>query len=80
MRDDRPLNAEARTILRHATVADLKCDAAALAELVRAVRRPLPMLPLDPAERERTLMMALSAKDGAARWLLALIAGDVVAS
>lgn len=74
MRDDRPLSTEALVVLRHATVADLRSDAAELAALVAAIRAPFPAtLPADPDEREFALLLvALRARDHARR-LLALV-------
>ncbi|MBR0787387.1 hypothetical protein [Bradyrhizobium iriomotense] len=73
MQDD-PLSAEAQTILRHATVADLRSDVAELSALVAAIRAPFPAeLPTAPDEREFALLLvALRARDHARR-LLALV-------
>ena len=74
--DDHPLNAEAKVIFRHATIADLRSDADEGARLVRDTLRPLPVLPLDPAEREAVLMLLLLQARDRSRRLLALL-GDV---
>ena len=74
MPDDGPLSTEALVVLRHATVADLRSDADELAALARAVLQPLPMLPLDPVERERVLATALLEAKDHARRLITLVA------
>jgi len=55
--DDRPLNAEALTIMRYATIADLKADCDELSKLYAA---------LTECERERLLVL-LFGPDGRAR-------------
>jgi hypothetical protein len=73
---DRPLSSEAQALLRHATVADLKADAHELVALMQAAERPIPVLPLDPAEREAVLMLLLlQARDRSRR--LRTLLGDV---
>jgi hypothetical protein len=67
---DRPLSPLALDVMARATVVQMRDDAAELAQLVRDVRRRLPPLPSNPAEREAVLMvMLLQARDRSRRLL-----------
>jgi hypothetical protein len=71
--DDR-LGPLALSWLGASRVADLRSDSDDLAYLVRAIKRPLPVLPAGRDERELALLViALRARDHARR-LLALVA------
>ena len=75
--DERP-GPLAESLLAAAVVADLRSDADELAELARETLRPLPVLPLDPVEREMVLMvLLLQARDQAKRLLALVASGDV---
>ena len=74
MADDDRLGDEARTILRYATVADLKADAAELTKIIEAMQRPIPVMPSDPAEREVALVVQVLRERDRCRRLLALVA------
>jgi hypothetical protein len=69
--DDRPLGAEAKAILRHAVVADLKADAAELGELCK--EEPLPELPVSMLK----LFRLLRRERDRSRRLLALVAKGI---
>jgi hypothetical protein len=64
----------ASDIMARATLCQLADDADELAVLVRDVSRPLPVMPLDPVQREATLMVLLLQARDRARRLLALVA------
>jgi hypothetical protein len=75
--DERP-GPLAESLLAAAVVADLRSDADELAELARETFRPLPVLPLDPVEREMVLtVLLLQARDQAKRLLALVASGDV---
>jgi hypothetical protein len=75
--DERP-GPLAESLLAAAVVADLRSDADELAELARETLRPLPVLPLDPVEREMVLtVLLLQARDQAKRLLALVASGDV---
>ena len=75
--DERP-GPLAESLLAAAVVADLRSDADELAELARDTLRPLPVLPLDPVEREMVLtVLLLQARDQAKRLLALVASGDV---
>jgi hypothetical protein len=75
--DERP-GPLAESLLAAAVVADLRSDADELAELARGTLRPLPVLPLDPVEREMVLtVLLLQARDQAKRLLALVASGDV---
>jgi hypothetical protein len=69
--DDRPLNAEALAILRHAVVAQLRDDAAELAELCK--EEPLPELPVSMLK----LFRLLRRERDRSRRLLGLVAKGI---
>jgi hypothetical protein len=75
--DERP-GPLAQSLLAAAVVADLRSDADELAALARETLRPLPVLPLDPVEREIMLtVLLLQARDQAKRVLALVANGDV---
>jgi hypothetical protein len=71
--DDRKPNALALDLMQRATLSQLRDDAADLAGLVREIQKPLPVLPLDPAERESALTVLLFQARDRERRLLTLI-------
>ncbi|MEI9922589.1 MAG: hypothetical protein WDN50_02480 [Bradyrhizobium sp.] len=74
-RDDDRVNAMVVAINAAATYHDLKAGADEFAALARATSRPLPTLPLDPAQREATLTILLLQSRDRERRYLALLAG-----
>ncbi|MCK1417924.1 hypothetical protein ACVWZV_008581 [Bradyrhizobium sp. GM5.1] len=74
---DRPLSAEALDIMARATVAQMRGDAAELADLCRAVLAALPEFSRDTTERELELLDLLQFERERSRRLLALIAGNL---
>jgi hypothetical protein len=62
----------ALSILSAATIARLRDDADELAELVQAMRRPIPIMPADPRERECALFVQIMRERDRCRRLLAL--------
>lgn len=73
MPDDPKPNALARDLMQWATLAGLREDAVELGAIVREIRRPLPTLPLDAAERELVLMVLLLQARDRERRLLTVI-------
>jgi hypothetical protein len=74
MADDSRPGPLALSIMARATVNQMRDDAAELAALVAGLNRPLPVLPLDPAQREAALTILLLRERDRARRLLALVA------
>jgi hypothetical protein len=74
--DDPKLGALALDLMQRATLAQLRDDASELAGLVREILRPLPILPLDPAEREVVLAASLLQARDRALHLLTLLSSD----
>jgi hypothetical protein len=72
--DDRPLNSVALDIMARSRIADLKSGSTELASLIAGLQRPLPVLPLDPVQREAVLTILLLRERDRARLLLALVA------
>jgi hypothetical protein len=62
----------ALSILSAATVAQLRDDADELSEIVQAMRRPIPIMPSDPRERECALFVQVMRERDRCRRLLAL--------
>jgi hypothetical protein len=62
----------ALSILSAATVAQLRDNADELGEIVRAMRRPIPIMPTDPYERECALLVQVMRERDRCRRLLAL--------
>jgi len=71
---DPKLDPVALDLMARSRLADLRSEADELAALVREVRRPLPVLPTNPTEREMVLMALLLQARNRARRLLALVA------
>ena len=78
--DDRAARDLARDICAWATVHQMRDRADELAELARELQRPIPLLPLDPAEREAVLTVLLLQARDQSRRLLTLVSGDDVRS
>ena len=67
----------ALSILAAATVAEICSNADETVALVRAIQKPLPILPLDQSKCVEVLATALLEKDAAANRLLAMVASGM---
>ena len=71
--DDPKLDALALDLMGRSRVIDLKSSADDLMQIIRALQRPIPIMPSDPAERELAMLVQILRERDRRRRLLALV-------
>ena len=67
-------DALALDLMGRSRVADLRSDADELTNIIRAMQRPIPIMPSDPCEREFAMLVQILRERDRCRRLLALVA------